>query len=323
MGLNETVEAGVPVSDPKGFRRCLGEFCTGVTVITTQQGGEPFGMTSNSFASVSLDPALVLWSIRRESTSFSAFEGCSHFAVNVLADGQVDLSNRFARSGPGKFEGVDWSGGQGGAPLLGGAAASFECRAFKAYEGGDHLILLGEVLGYRRHNRQPLLFSKGRYAVAVDHPDTRVFPVADMLDGAPGMTQSLLSLLLVRSYSAVAARLEAGRRTAGLGLSLMQARLLKAVQMFPDRTLEQLLPELLLDAEAALIAQDSVETMGLVSQDDTGRIRLTSAGEARLHALLDHARASEDYMFRNIPPEDLATVQRVLGQIIEEGGGAE
>lgn len=320
--MEASAETGSPLDDPKGFRQCLGEFCTGVAIVTAQRDGDLYGMTSNSFASVSLSPPLVLWSIRRESTSFAAFSTAAHFAVNILSEGQVDLSNRFAKSGPGKFDGIDWLEGTGRSPLLAGVAASFECKSYRAYDGGDHLILLGEVVRYRRHGRQPLLFSKGRYAVTVDHPDTRVFPPPSE-PRATGTRQQVLSLLLVRAYSAVAARLEAGRRTAGLGLSLMQARLLKAVQMFPGQTLEMLLPELLLDAEAALNALESISDMGLVTLVDGDRIRLTPLGEARMSALLDHTEASERYLFRNIPEADLEIVQRVLSQIIKDGGRAD
>lgn len=317
--MNAAIDIRHPADDPKEFRRCLGEFCTGVAIITAHWDGAKYGMTSNSFASVSLEPPLILWSIRRESTSFEAFSKCSHFAVNILADNQVDLSNRFSKSGPDKFEGVAWSEGEGRVPLLDGTVANFECVSHQAHDGGDHVILVGQVTRYSRQSRQPLVFSKGRYAVAVDHPDTRVFPAPSAIHNA-GSRQQLLSLLLVRAYSAVAARLETGRRTAGLGLSLMQARLLKAVQMFPNHTLEALLPELLLDAEAALVALDSIDEVGLVSIDAGGRIALTTAGNDRLHALLDHAEASETYLFRNISEADLETVHRVLSQIISEGG---
>lgn len=303
---------------PDTFRRCLGEYGTGVTVITTTVDGEHFGMTSNSFASVSLDPPLVLWSIRRESTSFAAFEACEHFAVNILSETQVDLSQRFAKSGPDKFAGVDWHAGLGGAPLLDGVVASFQCRAHAAYEGGDHLILIGEVLACERQARQPLLFSKGRYAVPVDHPDTKVFASPDVPEPTL-LNEQLLSLLLVRAYSVVAQRLEEGRRTAGLGLSLMQARLLKAIQMFPDRTLEELLPEVLGDIDSALVNLSSLEAAELATVDGIGRIRLTSSGMARLHNLVDHALESERLLFNDIPPEDIETVQRVLASIIAAG----
>ncbi|MEC7257671.1 MAG: flavin reductase family protein [Pseudomonadota bacterium] len=303
------------------FRRCLGEYGTGVSVITTQHGGQVYGMTSNSFASVSLDPPLVLWSIRRESTSFDAFAASAHFTVNILSDTQVALSQRFAKSGGDKFDGVDWREGAGGAPVLTGAVASFQCRKHDSFDGGDHVILVGQVLSFDRQPRQPLLFSKGRYAVAMDHPDTRVFAAPDEPETAP-INEQLLSLMLVRAYSVVAKRLEDGRRTAGLGLSLMQARLLKAIQMFPDRTLEDLLPEVLGDIESALVNLSALESEGLARVDGSGRIRLTSPGMARLHALLDHTRDSERMLFQTISDADLETVQRVLARIVEADGAS-
>src|SRR3569832_2586089 len=104
-----SLEIGDPNAEIDGFRRSLSEFATGITVVTASVNGERFGLTSNSFASVSLKPPLVLWSIRRESTSFAAFANCSHFAVNILADDQIGLSQRFARSGPEKFREIECS----------------------------------------------------------------------------------------------------------------------------------------------------------------------------------------------------------------------
>mgnify|MGYP000607321016 CR=1 FL=1 len=156
----------------RDLRNALGGFVTGVTVVTTEIDGERCGFTANSFCSVSLDPPLVLWSIRRESTCFDVFAGCTHFAVNVLSAGQIALSRRFAQTGPGRFRDLTWRDGAGGAPVLEGVVASFQCRTHCTYDGGDPLILVGEVLGCDRHAGQPLLYSRGRYAVAVEHPDT-------------------------------------------------------------------------------------------------------------------------------------------------------
>ena len=245
------IESGDPRVEADGFRRSLAEFATGVTVIATSVDGERFGLTSNSFASVSLDPPLVLWSIRRESKSFAAFAACSHFAVNILAEDQIELSQRFARSGPDKFRDIDCRAGQGDAPLLAGAAASFECVRSQTYDGGDHLILIGEVLRYSRYDRQPLLFVKGRYAVSADHPDTRIFTTDAKTGPLEDGEERVLSNLMIRAYSAIASRLERGRQTAGLGLTLMQARLLRAAASSPDRTIDELMPELLLDFNAS------------------------------------------------------------------------
>src|SRR5262249_14814617 len=133
--MTSPIEVGDPRVEIDGFRRSLSEFSTGVTVITTSVDGERFGLTSNSFASVSLGPPVILWAIRRESASFSAFAGCSHFAVNILADDQIELSQRFAKSGPDKFKGLECHPGTGNAPLFPLVAASLECVKSHAYDG--------------------------------------------------------------------------------------------------------------------------------------------------------------------------------------------
>jgi flavin reductase (DIM6/NTAB) family NADH-FMN oxidoreductase RutF len=310
-------ESGAPRVERDGFRRSLAEFATGVAVIATSAGGERFGLTSNSFTSVSLEPPLVLWSIRRESKSFAAFAGCSHFAVNILADDQIELSPRFARSGPDKFRDLDCHAGEGDAPLFAGVVASFECVCNQTYDGGDHLILIGEVMRYSRYDRQPLLFVKGRYAVSADHPDTRLLAA-----GKAGLFEDgderVLSNLMIRAYSAIAARLERGRQTAGLGLTLMQARLLRAAATSPDRTLDELMPELLLDFNASRNLLESVVSLGLVAVDDRGRVRLTAEGERRHHAIVAHAHANEEIMFQGIADTDLATVRRVLNTMVSK-----
>ena len=310
------VESGDPRVATDGFRRSLAEFATGVAVITTSVDGHRFGLTSNSFTSVSLEPPLVLWSIRRASKSFAAFAACSHFAVNILAEDQIELSQRFAQSGPDKFRDLECHAGEGDAPLLAGVAASFECVCSQTYDGGDHLILVGEVSRYSRYDRQPLLFVKGRYAVSADHPDSRVFAA----DGKTGRLEDgeerILSNLMIRAYSAIASRLERGRQTAGLGLTLMQARLLRAAATSPDRTLGELMPELLLDFNASRNLLESVVSLGLVAVDDRGRVRLTAEGEGRLHAIVAHAHANEEIMFQGIADSDLATVRRVLNAMV-------
>jgi len=315
------VEKGDPSADLDGFRRCLGEFATGVTVITTCLAGDRFGLTSNSFSSVSLDPPLVLWSIRRASQSFAAFEACPHFVVNVLAADQRDLSQRFAKSGPGKFDGVDCREGLGGAPIIADVAASFECRRAAAFDGGHHLVLVGRVEHFCRYDRQPLLFAKGRYAVAADHPDSRVVDAAPVASPAPTTQEHPLSLLMVRAYSVMATRLERARRSSGLGLSLMQARLLKAVHARSDTRLEDLLPELFLDFNASRHVLESVVDLGLAEIAADGRVKLTRSGDERIEAIVEHTRETEALLFRGIFEGELATTRRVLGRIIDEQSG--
>lgn len=150
--------------DPRDFRNALGSYATGVTIITAvDSNGKPAGITCNSFASVSLNPPLVLWSLVLYSSSLSTFQNASHFAVNVLGLSQEALADRFAKSSNEKFVGVDWKPGLGDAPLLADCVAHFQCRAANRYYGGDHVIFLGAVEAYSYNRREPLLFARGGY----------------------------------------------------------------------------------------------------------------------------------------------------------------
>src|SRR5947199_1871087 len=150
--------------DPRDFRNALGTFATGVTIVTAMAAdGKPYGVTCNSFASVSLNPPLVLWSLGMFSQGLSTFQNTSHFAVNVLGASQQALASRFAKSSGDKFVGVEWAPGLGGAPLLAGSVANFQCRAANRYYGGDHIIFLGAVEAYSYNRLEPLLFARGGY----------------------------------------------------------------------------------------------------------------------------------------------------------------
>ena len=159
------VSAQPPAIDPKEFRRALGAFATGVTVITTcRTDGTLAGLTANSFNSVSLAPPLVLWSLARVAGSMPAFERGSHYAINILAADQHALALRFAAKAIDRFAGVPFRTGISGAPILDGAAAVFECFNRSRYEEGDHVIFVGEVEHCaHRPGAQPLIFHGGRY----------------------------------------------------------------------------------------------------------------------------------------------------------------
>lgn len=153
--------------DGKALRQALGSFATGVTVITARSpAGESVGITASSFNTVSLDPPLVLWSLSSQSPHLVTFSEGSHFAVNVLAADQEDLCSRFGRPQKDKFAGLAFDFGAGGAPLLPGVVAQFECSREAVYPGGDHVILLGRILRYRWSERLPLTFCQGRLAPA-------------------------------------------------------------------------------------------------------------------------------------------------------------
>ncbi len=152
----------VPEFEERKLRDALGRFATGVTVVTTMTADGPLGITANSFASVSLDPPLVLWSPARKSARFPAFEAAQHFAIHVLSRGQQALAERFARAGD-AFAGLAFARGLGDAPLIAGCAARFECRHAAGHDGGDHLIVVGEVLRLEEADLPPLVYYRGGY----------------------------------------------------------------------------------------------------------------------------------------------------------------
>lgn len=157
--------------DAKAFRQSLGEFATGVAVITAQGSGEELiGMTMSSFNSVSIDPPLVLFSVDRRANSLPAMLEAKGFAVNVLAREQEHISNRFARALSDKWAEVKRSVGHASAPLITGALAHFECEPYANHDGGDHVIFLVRVLRHavRPGNPAPLIFFRGRYRDLVD-----------------------------------------------------------------------------------------------------------------------------------------------------------
>jgi flavin reductase (DIM6/NTAB) family NADH-FMN oxidoreductase RutF len=150
--------------EPKALRQALSRFATGVTLITCRDGsGQRIGLTANSFNALSLDPPLVLWSLRTASPNRAAFESAPHFAVNVLAEDQIALSHRFASSQPERFALGDWQDGQGGTPLLANALAQFECALQSAQLCGDHVLFIGQVLNVQYRDGAPLLFHAGAY----------------------------------------------------------------------------------------------------------------------------------------------------------------
>jgi 3-hydroxy-9,10-secoandrosta-1,3,5(10)-triene-9,17-dione monooxygenase reductase component len=158
--------------DGHEFRSALGRFGTGVTVVTTRgMDGTPLGLTVSSFNSVSLAPPLVLWSLDRSSTTLEAFEAASHFAVNVLGADQIEISNRFAGRAEDKFADLECPDGAGDAPLLPGCVACFQCRTVHRYDGGDHVIFVGEVEAFEHTPGAALLFHDGSYCVAAKHPE--------------------------------------------------------------------------------------------------------------------------------------------------------
>lgn len=157
MGVQAHTDTGL-------FRRVLGHFCTGVTVVTTVSEGRPVGFACQAFAALSLDPPLVTFCPGRESSTWKAIERAGHFCVNVLAEEQQEISRAFGSSGADKFAGVSWSPTAAGAPIVDGVLTWVAATVEAVHDGGDHVIVVGRVqeLGPYRDGR-PLLFYRGRY----------------------------------------------------------------------------------------------------------------------------------------------------------------
>jgi 3-hydroxy-9,10-secoandrosta-1,3,5(10)-triene-9,17-dione monooxygenase reductase component len=146
------------------FRNALGSFATGVTIITALgKEGQKIGMTANSFNSVSLTPPLILWSISKSANCFDDFLAADAFAVHILTADQQDLSNQFATKGKDRFADILCTKGLSGIPILPHYSTCFECKASQQFDGGDHIIMTGEVLKFTDNQLDPLLFYRGNY----------------------------------------------------------------------------------------------------------------------------------------------------------------
>ncbi|TGP50883.1 alpha/beta fold hydrolase [bacterium M00.F.Ca.ET.230.01.1.1] len=158
-----SAEAG-PAFDAMEFRRALGSFLTGVTIVTTiDETGDPRGFTANSFTSVSLDPPLVLVCIAKKALGHQAFSTSKGFAINILAEAQKAASGIFASKAANKFASVAWQPGQTGNPLIEGSVAVFDCGMEQLIDAGDHSILIGRVHDFTHNGAQPLGYCRGAY----------------------------------------------------------------------------------------------------------------------------------------------------------------
>jgi flavin reductase (DIM6/NTAB) family NADH-FMN oxidoreductase RutF len=144
------------------FRDALGRFATGVTIVTIMAADGPMGFTANSFSSLSLDPALVLWSPAKSAQRYPHFAAAEHYSIHVLGQDQAAWPVRFSRGGEG-FADLDWRLNGEGVPVLPGVLARFDCRRHAAHDGGDHVIIVGQVLRLALEEGEPLVFAKGRF----------------------------------------------------------------------------------------------------------------------------------------------------------------
>ncbi|MDQ0315264.1 flavin reductase [Amorphus orientalis] len=302
-------------TDPRALRRTLGQFATGVTVITAMdpQDGTVVGMTANSFSSVSLDPPLILWSIVREAKSLPVFMRATHFAVNVLSKEQLDQSNRFARPGADKFEDIEWSSGLGGAPVLPGTAAVFECARHVEHDGGDHLIMIGRVERFARYDREGLVFARGRYGVTAEHPLVDEQATAATPPGERHPYDDFLIPLLHRAYSTLFEAFSTHLDREGITGPEMRVLAYLSLRSGADR--EQISRGSYLGSQTTDEAIDRLAGQGLVAPGGDGGLRLTEAGASRFKTLIEHAERFEIEGLTEVDAVDVATLKRLLRRL--------
>jgi flavin reductase (DIM6/NTAB) family NADH-FMN oxidoreductase RutF/DNA-binding MarR family transcriptional regulator len=308
MATREPIEQGDPAADSRAFRRCLGQFATGVTVMTAQHGTERAGMAVNSFAALSLDPPLVLWSIRRASASLPVFTQADHFTVNVLAGDQVEVANLFATPGIDKFAASQWAPGNTGSPVLAGTIATMECAREQLVDAGDHLLVIGRVLHFERHAGEPLLFAQGRYALSQEHPAALQAAAAQRPSAATDAECSLLRLLYFTGHE-MSARFDEQRREAGLTVG--QFRIYGWLRSQP-RTLQQLKRVTYLGDIGTEDSLAELMERGHVTRAASGTYSLTAAGREAAAASRERVRRFEEQVVRGIDPADLEATRRVL-----------
>lgn len=298
--------------DPKMLRKALGQFATGVTVITAicPQTRTPIGCTANSFSSVSLDPPLILWSINRTSASAAAYLSAQQFAVNILSADQIEMSSRFASSGQDKFAGVDWHQGLGGVPILSGVSAVFECSLFATHEGGDHTIIIGAVERFTRHERPGLVFAYGRYGLVADHPMEQAKTVTSGPGATPHPYDDFLIPLLFRAYEALFSKFS--RHLSEMGTNGAEMRILAVLSILPSASLDLLMRATYLGEQSARDALRVLVAAGMVGGDEQHGLTLTGVGRERLSQLIAMAEGFEREQFSATGTLDLQRLKMAL-----------
>ena len=302
------------------FRNALGAFATGVTIVTTRDStGRDVGLTANSFNSVSLDPPLVLWSLSRQSPSLPAFLAAEHFAVHVLASNQDDLAQRFATRGIDKFAALQVQRGPSDVPLLEHCAARFQCRTAYRYEGGDHVIFVGEVVAFDHSEQAPLVFHAGKYAIATHK--TAKTTEARPTDTESSFSRAFLIYLLGRAHYQLLVRLRHNLEQHGLAegdwfmLTMLSASEDCSVAALDER----------LSYTGTPVSYDQIAGLasrGLISMSGAFypamRVSLTDKGRQTVIELLAAAKAAEEDAERHLGQDQTRLLKQWLLRIIDD-----
>lgn len=306
--------------DPKEFRKALGSFATGVTIITTRAAdGTQIGLTCSSFNSVSLNPPLVLWSLENASLSLSAFREAKHWAVHVLASDQEDLSGRFSRRGASKFAGLALEEGVGGTPLLTGCTARFQCKNAFQYDGGDHVIFVGEVERFDRNDVPPLVFHGGRYAHATRRDPDDGKPRRAYMAGS--FSEDFLGYLLGRGHFQFFGQLRqllASEQLGDAGFYLLSTLTLKPVMSAGEleRSLQGIFEGDTGAVVQAMVKRGFVAEAPVVAEASEPEYRVTPSGRAAALRVIAAAKALESEVIARLGAADAQVLKSLLNRLL-------
>ena len=302
--------------DPIEFRNALGAFATGVTVVTTNcnEVGR-VGLTANSFNSVSLDPPMVLWSLAKTSKALKFFTDAERFCVNILAADQVSISNHFASKILDKFSTIAYKDGVLGTPVIDDCSASFECKTVFTYEGGDHLIFVGEVVNFIKTDKKALLYHAGRYAVSEPHPITAP-KNEDSPSKSKGFVDDYLDYLLAKSTHKFEASFQ--QHLDRRDIEKFQWRTLVTIADYDGITLEELMAIVLLEQDKQLELVHSLIESGFIHSTEGLPLRyhLEKKGEQEVIQLLAAAKAHEADALGNFNLDESRTLKALLKRLL-------
>ncbi|WP_029528054.1 flavin reductase [Polaromonas glacialis] len=303
--------------DKRSLRDAFGSFATGVTIVTTAgPTGADIGLTANSFSSVSLDPPMVLWSLARTSANIDAFRNSGHFAVHILSADQEALSGRFASKVADRFEGLALDRGPDGIPMLPDCMARFACKLAYQYEGGDHVIFVGEIVDFGHSARKPLVFHGGRYGMLLPKQSA---PAADSADALSNLSSDDLLYQVSNAYfrtrQAVVDELEHHGWTAeeyavlsiiGREDGLCMPEIVARSEKFRGQTISAEIVQKLV-ARGLLHEGDST--------DGQTKVRLTSEGRLSVMELIAIRKSSEADVQGSLDPSEVQLLKHLLGRL--------
>jgi 3-hydroxy-9,10-secoandrosta-1,3,5(10)-triene-9,17-dione monooxygenase reductase component len=297
--------------DPTAFRRALSNFPTGVTVVTTACDGVRVGLTASSFNSVALSPPLVLWSLSKRASCMSLFSKAAHFAVHVLSVEQLELSRLFATAGIDRFQDLELLEGVGKVPLLPDCCARFECRKAYEYEGGDHIIFVGEVLNFDWCDKEPLVFRKGNYAIAAAHPSTKDKSGERVGDGVIG--------LLGRCYQGINVPFRKHVESIGMDVAASKILALLSYKNPPLLNVDSIgtaFPDI--DVERTLVGLAGAGMVQLVREPSPSKVQLLPPGARAIAPILAAALDVEQNVRTMLGADGYSQVRSLLSILSQQ-----